>query len=270
MISYSLDGYQRRAIRQVDALPRDFYTHEGPLKVVGSLTEGTSTSLKTYIFGADGNSPEYIRYQGADLRVIKDHLGSVRLVVNASTGTVVQRIDYNEIGGVVSDTNPGFQPYGFAGGMYDYQTGLVKFGAREYDGESGRWTSKDPIRFDGGDANLYGYVEHDPVNWIDIQGTDKSSVDQKKLPDAGGGGGRTGGSLKCPELPKSPSSSPGEGWEWRGRGAPGTDKGAWYNPATKESLHPDLQHGEPIGPHWDYTNPSGSYRIMPDGSVKPK
>ncbi|MFM6929014.1 MAG: RHS repeat-associated core domain-containing protein, partial [Bdellovibrio sp.] len=104
------------------------------------------------------------------------------------------RIDYNDIGGVVSDTNPGFQPYGFAGGMYDYQTGLVKFGAREYDGESGRWTSKDPIRFDGGDTNLFGYVENDPVNWIDPEGTTKKPGQVMENDAFAGGGGGTGGS----------------------------------------------------------------------------
>jgi hypothetical protein len=68
------------------------------------------------------------------------------------------------------------------------------------------------------------------------------------------------------------SISPGEGWEWRGPGAPGTpNRGAWYNPATKETLHPDLAHGDPIGPHYDYRAPDGTfYRIYPDGRVEPK
>jgi len=43
----------------------------------------------------------------------------------------------------------------------------VRFGARDYDPQTGRWTAKDPIRFAGGDANLYSYVFSDPVNWID-------------------------------------------------------------------------------------------------------
>ena len=46
----------------------------------------------------------------------------------------------------------------------------MKFGAREYDGSIGRWLSKDPIRFDGGDSNLYGYVLQDPINAVDISG----------------------------------------------------------------------------------------------------
>lgn len=40
----------------------------------------------------------------------------------------------------------------------------------DYDPEAGRWTAKDPIRFVGGDVNLYGYVINEPVNLIDSSG----------------------------------------------------------------------------------------------------
>jgi RHS repeat-associated protein len=65
-------------------------------------------------------------------------------------------MDYDEFGNVINDTNPGFQPFGFAGGLYDQDTKLVRFGARDYDASVGRWTAKDPISFNGGDTNLYG------------------------------------------------------------------------------------------------------------------
>jgi len=54
--------------------------------------------------------------------------------------------------------------------VYDRDTRLVRFGARDYDPEVGRWTAKDPIRFGGGDANLYGYVFQDPLNYSDALG----------------------------------------------------------------------------------------------------
>jgi len=38
---------------------------------------------------------------------------------------------YAPFGRVLEDSNPGFQPFGFAGGLYDHQTGLVRFGARD-------------------------------------------------------------------------------------------------------------------------------------------
>ncbi len=77
---------------------------------------------------------------------------------------------------VTLDTNPGFQAFGFAGGIYDQDTKLVKFGARDYAGSTGRWLSKDPILFNGGDTNLYGYVLNDPVNFVDPSGEIWASV----------------------------------------------------------------------------------------------
>ena len=41
-------------------------------------------------------------------------------------------MDYDAFGRVLADTAPGFQPFGFAGGLYDHDTGLVRFGARDY------------------------------------------------------------------------------------------------------------------------------------------
>jgi len=109
---------------------------------------------------------------GKTWRIISDHLGSPRLVIDADTGDIVQRMDYDVWGKVTNDSNPGFQPFGFAGGLYDPHTGLVRFGARDYDPETGRWTSKDPILFEGGDSNLYGYVLSDPLSYVDLLGLD--------------------------------------------------------------------------------------------------
>ncbi|RYG49256.1 MAG: RHS repeat-associated core domain-containing protein [Chitinophagaceae bacterium] len=39
-----------------------------------------------------------------------------------------------------------------------------------YDPRSGRWMTKDPIGFGGIDTNIYGYVNGDPINWIDPSG----------------------------------------------------------------------------------------------------
>ncbi len=63
-------------------------------------------------------------------------------------------------------------PFGFAGGLFDRDTGLVRFGARDYDAETGRWTAKDPIRFAAGLTSLYSYVGGDPINRKDPRGLD--------------------------------------------------------------------------------------------------
>ncbi|MFB6307314.1 MAG: RHS repeat-associated core domain-containing protein, partial [Flavobacteriales bacterium] len=108
---------------------------------------------------------------------------------------MVQRLDYTPYGEVTRNTNPGFQPFGFAGGIYDHQTGLVRFGARDFDPTLGRWTSKDPIGFAGGDPNLYGYVLGDPVNGLDVNGliTITPGIEGTISPNIPGVGGIAGG-----------------------------------------------------------------------------
>ena len=66
-----------------------------------------------------------------------------------------------------------------------------------------------------------------------------------------------------------PTISPGKDFEWRGKADPGTGNGAWYNPKTGESMHWDLNHADPIGPHWDYIDPNGNrFRVFKDGRVE--
>lgn len=126
--------------------------------------------IREYTIGANANIADTFKENDQEYKLIKDHLGSLRMVVNAETGAVIQKMNYTEYGEVIEDTNPGLSPFGFAGGFYDQKTKLVKFGARDYDPEVGRWLSKDPILFNGGDTNLYGYVIQDPVNFIDPSG----------------------------------------------------------------------------------------------------
>jgi RHS repeat-associated protein len=80
-------------------------------------------------------------------------------------------MEYDEFGAVLSDSNPGFQPFGFAGGLYDSDTKLVRFGARDYDPAAGTFITKDPLLPGfGGDINAYRYALNDPVNMIDPDG----------------------------------------------------------------------------------------------------
>ena len=131
---------------------------------------GANQVVTRFVYGTRANVPDYMVKGGVVYRLVTDHLGSVRLVVDAATGVVAQRIDYDEFGRVTQNTNPDFQPFGYAGGIYDSATGLVRFGARDYDAETGRWTSKDPVGLSGGSSNLYAYAFEDPINEVDPSG----------------------------------------------------------------------------------------------------
>jgi RHS repeat-associated protein len=169
-IDYVTDGLGRRIAKEVgNALEQGFvYGAEASGPVAELDSQGNIRSR--FIYATRTNVPDYIVRGGNTYRIITDDVGSPRVVVDAGTGQVAQELDYDEFGKVTRDTNPGFQPFGFAGGLYDPDTKLVHFGAREYDPEVGRWTTKDPILFSGGDANLYGYVLSDPINQVDPSG----------------------------------------------------------------------------------------------------
>ncbi len=169
-IGYLVDGFGRRTGKKVGgALVQGFLYGEarGPVAEL----DGSNNVLSQFVYGTRDDVPDYMVRGAATYRLVTDHLGSVRLVVDISTGNIAQRIDYDPFGVVVLNTNPGFQPFAFAGGLYDPSTGFVRFGSRDYDAVTGRWTSKDPILVNGGDGNLYRYASGDPVNLTDPVGT---------------------------------------------------------------------------------------------------
>jgi RHS repeat-associated protein len=168
-IQYVVDGQNRRIAKRVNGSSVQGFLYDDQLRIAAEL-DGAGNVVSRFVYGTRINVPDYMVKGGATYRIVTDHLGSPRLVVNATTGQIAQRVDYDEFGDVVLDTNPGFQPFGFAGGLYDRDTGFTRFGARDYEPESGRWTTKDPIRFGAGQPNLYTYVGNDPVNGIDATG----------------------------------------------------------------------------------------------------
>ncbi|WP_292433361.1 RHS repeat-associated core domain-containing protein [Methylobacter sp.] len=168
-LDYVIDGQNRRIGKKRNNVLEQGFLYQDSLKPIAEL-DGNNQVVSRFVYATGVNVPDFMIKGGVTYRIIRDHLGSPRLVVDIATNTVIQKMNYDVWGKVIQDTNPGFQPFGYAGGLYDGDTGLVRFGARDYDAETGRWTAKDPIGFEGGDTNLYGYVVNDPVNLIDPLG----------------------------------------------------------------------------------------------------
>jgi RHS repeat-associated protein len=117
-------------------------------------------------------------------------------VVNVTNGSVITEADYSALG--VRTVKTGSEdaiPFSFAGGLYDADTALTRFGARDYDARFGRWTNKDPILFDGGQTNLYVYVGNDPVNRQDPSGLEETGAGGAS--STGEGGSEGGGNTPC-------------------------------------------------------------------------
>jgi len=177
LIEYVIDPANRRVGKKVNGTLTQGFLYEDQLRTAAELDD-VGNVVSRFVYGTRINVPEYLVKGGVSYRLVTDHLGSPRLVVNTSDGSIVQRLDYDEFGRVTMDTAPGFQPFGFAGGLYDRDTGLVRFGARDYDAATGRWTVKDPIRFDGLSPNLFGYATFDPINALDPFGLRAYSCDK--------------------------------------------------------------------------------------------
>ena len=168
-IAYVVDGMARRIGKTIDGETVQGFLYRDLLNPVAEL-DGDGQVVARFVYGSKHNVPAYMEKGGAIYRIVSDHLGSPRLVIDTATGAIAQRIEYDAFGRILTDTNPGFQPFGFAGGLYDPDTGLTRFGVRDYDAETGRWTAKDPIGFAASDVNLYGYVLNNPLNWMDPWG----------------------------------------------------------------------------------------------------
>lgn len=169
-VQYEVDPQQRRTARLVNGVVTNRWLYQSQLAIAAEV-DSVGNPVRTYVYGAHVNVPELMTTpSGQTFRFVTDQLGSVRLVMDALADTVVQRLDYDAYGRVVRDTKPGFQPFAYAGGEYEPLTGLVRFGARDYDAETGRWTAKDPAGFLGQDENLYAYAGGSPVGDTDPSG----------------------------------------------------------------------------------------------------
>ena len=174
VVAYRDDGFNRRVEKSINGVVVQRFVYMNELEPVAEL-DAIGNVVSTFAYADRANTPSLMRRAGATYRIIADQLGSIRLVVDIATGQITQRIDYDEFGNVSQDTNPGFQPFGFAGGIYDRDTELVRLGARDYDPVAGRWTAKDPAGFGGGE-NLYEYGAGDPINMVDVTGETPAHV----------------------------------------------------------------------------------------------
>ncbi len=187
LITYQYDHLGRQIIRNVDGVRTHNWLYGRGLMPLAEYEN--NGSLRTLFIYGNGATPTTMIRGGNTYHIISDHLSSPRLVVD-NTGTVIKQLDYDSYGNVINDTNPGFDlVFGFAGGMSDPSHELIRFGARDYQPSTGRWTAKDPILFKGGE-NFYLYVHNDPVNFIDRSGLegawssyDKEFIRYSKMDD---------------------------------------------------------------------------------------
>jgi RHS repeat-associated protein len=167
-LEYVHDPLGRRIAKKINGTIVEKYLWSGQTTLL-AVYDGSDNLLQRFEY-ADDRVPYLMTAGGSEYYLLYDQVGSLRLITDSS-GTAVKEIVYDSFGNILSDSNPSFTiPFGFAGGLHDRDTGLVRFGFRDYMPEIGRWTAKDPVLFAAGDTNLYGYALNDPINLIDPDG----------------------------------------------------------------------------------------------------
>ena len=253
--------------------------------------EFTATDDTAYFFGLHLVSSDDYRY------VLNAH-GDVIALVSKTGSTISKYYEYDAFGNEINPDSSDTNPYRYCGEYYDFESGTIYLRARYYSPTHGRFTQPDRHWNTGnmiyGDAdntnadseqaakllvpdilairqssNLYVYCGNNAPNYCDISGESFAALGVLGLIVIGA---LTGCGMDThPMYQSNASISPGLGWEWRGRGTPESCLGAWYNPETGESMHPDFYHGGDIGPHWDYTDKDGvCWRIFPDNHMELK
>ncbi|MDW3196851.1 MAG: RHS repeat-associated core domain-containing protein [Cytophagales bacterium] len=149
---------------------------------------------------------------GGDYFVLKDHLGSSRIVLQ-DNGTVSSTYNYLPMGGLMNSTVSENNPYRFQGQEYDAETGLHNFRARFYDDELGRFFGMDPQnQF----ASPYVGIGNNAVNFVDPDG------EWAHLAIAAG----IGGAVNLTHNALQGNLAGGNIWETIGRGAAAYGAGA--------------------------------------------
>ncbi len=139
-----------------------------------ALTQSNLPTTTYNLWGSD-NVGKVIRGSTGLTRYyyLKDHLGSVRMTVDAA-GARQSWNDYYPYGllmdsrnGVYGDTDP---RYKFTSKERDVETQYDYFGARYYDSRIGRWLSVDPMGDEFLGWSPYTYCASDPLNVFDPNG----------------------------------------------------------------------------------------------------
>lgn len=147
------------------------YCDENEIGTCNIQGEITQLRLLADGFGAELGASIALEIQGDVFVPIHDQRGSIRCLINANTGNLAALYRYDAFGSITHQSGElaDICPWQFSGKRYDPETKCIYFGKRYYNPSIGRWTTLDPLGFEGG-INGYCYVNNRPFCLLDIYG----------------------------------------------------------------------------------------------------
>ncbi|WP_143406419.1 RHS repeat-associated core domain-containing protein, partial [Estrella lausannensis] len=166
-VSYRYDEQHRRTHKlHAGGVTRYLYQGQNEL---GSLDGAYELRILSGLgLGAEIGSAIAIEREAKILVPIHDHIGNITCLVDASTREIAYSARYGAFGNILEESGDK-SSWGFSSKRLDRETGLIFFGRRYYDPESGRFITKDPLG-DREGPNLYAYVANNPLMFVDLYG----------------------------------------------------------------------------------------------------
>ncbi|KAF4516168.1 hypothetical protein B566_EDAN000406 [Ephemera danica] len=284
--SFTYDSLGRRTGKTVQGATTNF-VYDG----LNPVQEKAGATVTANLLTGLGIDEFFQRTDGVGNRaLLTDALGST-VALGDGTGTIQTQYTYEPFGYATTSGQANSTSYKYTG-REDDGSGLYYYRARYYHPRLQRFISEDPLGFGGGDANLYGYVWHNPLNYIDPSGYNTAVGALSGFAIGGPPGALIGGAIATvgaagvawwilhrdppndaydPEGAKAPGKptaddgfvSPKSGDDWVQNPNPGSGGAPWgwkdingdvWCPTGKS---PGRAHG---GPHWDVESPGGGYR----------
>lgn len=192
--TYRYNGLGERVVKSTLNGDTTYYVYDEQGLLLGEYDKTGSVNQETVYLGnlpvAVLTRPGEAGFVPSIHNVFADHLNTPRIITRADDSKIIWRWDRADPFGIyqpetisISESGFSYNPR-FPGQVYDSETSLHYNYFRDYDPLTGRYIQSDPTGLAGG-TNTYGYVEANPLSFVDPLGLvkipfyikDKSVVD---------------------------------------------------------------------------------------------
>ena len=175
--SFTYDSFGRRTGKTIQGTTTNF-VYDG----LNPVQEKNGATVTANLLTGLGIDEFFTRTDGVGVRsLLPDALDST-VALGDGTGTLQTQYTYEPFGYVTQTGSVSTSSYKYTG-REDDGSGLYYYRARYYHPRLQRFIAEDPLEFDGGDINLYGYVSNGPLNWADPYGLFSVGEYVADLPD---------------------------------------------------------------------------------------